>query len=58
MKRIPEMWYGVRKADCGLYLELEFTHPPMGVLFQVRAGGCPLPVAAAPLRESVRIVLS
>ena len=36
MRRIPEMWYGIKRADCGLYIEMEFTHPPMGVVFQVR----------------------
>lgn len=34
VRRLPEMWYIVRKGDCGNNIEMEFTQAPMGIVFQ------------------------
>jgi hypothetical protein len=36
LRRLPEMWCCVKETDCGTAIELEFTQPPMGIIFQVR----------------------
>ena len=36
LRRLPEMWCCVKDSDCGMTIELEFTTPPMGIVFQVR----------------------
>jgi hypothetical protein len=35
MKRLPELWCGIRKTFCGTFIEMEFTQHPIGVIFQV-----------------------
>ncbi len=40
MRRLPEMWCCVKESDCGVFIEMEFTEAPMGIVFQVR--GCSL----------------
>lgn len=36
MRRLPELWCTMKKAEYGLFLEMEFSQPPLGILFQGR----------------------